>query len=80
MELKLRYFVRPHDVVEVVETAKRSRDVGSELDADTALGLGATGRVLRVRPHEVAHEALLGRLPVAVDSTQVTQRHAVLGE
>ena len=72
--------VRTNDVVEAVLLQEGLGDVGTVLDAHASLRLGAAVRVLRVRPHQIAHEAVLGRLSVAVDLADVVQRHVVLAK
>lgn len=72
--------VAPDDVVEFVVLQEGLRHVRSELDADSAFGRRSAILGLRVGPQQLAHQALLRRLPVAVDRAQVVQRDSVLRE
>jgi hypothetical protein len=72
--------VAAHHIFEAVLLEEGAGDVRAELHADASLALRTTARVLRVGPHQVAHEAVLGRLTIAVDLANVVQSDAVLGE
>ena len=72
--------VAPHHVLELVARQESLGDVRSELYADAALALRAAARILRIGPHQVAHEAVLGRLSIAIDGAYVVQRDIVAAE
>lgn len=72
--------MRSHNVVDVIEFTEGLSDVRSELNANASLGLRSSRRVLRIAPHEVAHESLLRRLSIAIDGAQIVQSDPVARE
>ena len=74
------HFMTAYHIFQVVFLQEVLGHIRPKLNAHAALALRSSRRNLRVGPHEVTHETVLGRLSVSVYGAYIVESHIVFAE